>query len=67
LTSLLAAGQRTSSSSARVSDYVGAQKIIMNEAYEIPFHVNDDLLSFASNISGIEYEGGGTDFFYQAH
>ena len=65
LTSLLTAGQRTSSSSARVSDYVGAQKIIMNEAYEIPFHVNDDLLSFASNISGIEYEGGGNDFFYQ--
>jgi peptide/nickel transport system substrate-binding protein len=67
LTSVLTAGQRTSSSSARVSDYIAAQKIIMNEAYEIPFHVNDDLLSFASNISGIEYEGGGTDFFYQAH
>ena len=67
LTKLLTAGQQESSSSARANDYIGAQKIIMDEAYEIPFHVNDDLLSFASSISGIEYEGGGTDFFYQAH
>jgi peptide/nickel transport system substrate-binding protein len=67
LSKLLQAGQTATSQSARVTDYLAAQKIIMNEAYEIPFHVNEDLLSFSSSISGIEYEGGGNDFFYQAH
>jgi peptide/nickel transport system substrate-binding protein len=67
LSSLLNAGQATTSSSARSADYLQAQKIIMNEAYEIPFHVNEDLLTFSSTIRGIEYEGGGDDFFYQAH
>ena len=52
---------------ARASDYLAAQKIIMAQAYEIPFHVNEDLLTYASSISGIEYEGGGDTFFYQAH
>jgi hypothetical protein len=28
--------------------------------------VNDDLLTYSSSVSGIEYEGGGDDFFYQA-
>ena len=67
LTKLLEAGQSATSDSARVSDYVAAQKIIMNQAYEIPFHVNEDLLTYASSVSGIEYEGGGNVFFYQAH
>jgi peptide/nickel transport system substrate-binding protein len=67
LSKVLAAGQQSTSSSARANDYLTAQKIIMDQAYEIPFHVNEDLLSFASNVSGIEYEGGGNDFFYQVH
>jgi peptide/nickel transport system substrate-binding protein len=66
LTKLLVAGQSTSSNSARASDYVAAQKIIMSQAYEIPMHVNDDLLTSASSLTGIEYEGGGNVFFYQA-
>jgi peptide/nickel transport system substrate-binding protein len=66
LTKLLEAGQSATSNSVRESDYLAAQKIIMNQAYEIPFHVNDDLLTYASSVSGIEYEGGGDDFFYQA-
>ena len=66
LSTVLDAGQTTTSQSARVTDYLQAQKIIMNEAYEIPFNVNDDLLSFSSTVSGIEYEGGGDVFFYQA-
>jgi ABC-type transport system substrate-binding protein len=66
LSTVLAAGQTTTSQLARVTDYLQAQKIIMNEAYEIPFNVNDDLLSFSSTVSGIEYEGGGDVFFYQA-
>jgi peptide/nickel transport system substrate-binding protein len=67
LTKALQAGQATTSDSARVADYLAAQKIIMNKAYEIPFHVNEDLLTYASSVSGIEYEGGGDAFFYQAH
>ena len=67
LSKLLDAGQSATSSAARSADYVQAQKIIMSDAYEIPFHVNEDLLSFSSKISGIEYEGGGNDLFYQAH
>jgi peptide/nickel transport system substrate-binding protein len=67
LSRALVAGQSATSQSARVSDYQAAQKIIMQQAYEIPFHVNEDLLTFASSIHGIEYEGGGNDFFYQAH
>jgi peptide/nickel transport system substrate-binding protein len=67
LSSLLNAGQTATSQSARLADYLQAQKIIMSQALEIPFHVNEDLLSFASTISGIEYEGGGNDFFYQVH
>jgi peptide/nickel transport system substrate-binding protein len=66
LTKALQAGQSTTSDTARVSDYLAAQKIIMNQAYEIPFHVNEDLLTYASSVSGIEYEGGGDAFFYQA-
>jgi peptide/nickel transport system substrate-binding protein len=65
LTKALQAGQSTTSDTARVSDYLAAQKIIMNQAYEIPFHVNEDLLTYASSVSGIEYEGGGDAFFYQ--
>ena len=65
LSKLLTAGQVATSSQARLSDYLAAQKIIMTDAYEIPMYKNEDLLSFASNISGIEYEGGGNDFFYQ--
>jgi peptide/nickel transport system substrate-binding protein len=67
LSKQLEAGQETTSTSARVQDYLAAQKIIMDQAYEIPFHVNEDLLTFAASVSGIEYEGGGNDFFYQAH
>jgi peptide/nickel transport system substrate-binding protein len=67
LSQVLNAAQLTTSQSVRVTDYLQAQKIIMTEAYEIPFHVNEDLLTFSSKISGIEYEGGGDDFFYQAH
>jgi peptide/nickel transport system substrate-binding protein len=67
LSKVLKAGQETTSNSERAQDYLAAQKIIMDQAYEIPFHVNEDLLSFSSKISGIEYEGGGNDFFYQAH
>jgi ABC-type transport system substrate-binding protein len=67
LSKQLEAGQETTSDSARVQDYLAAQKIIMQQAYEIPFHVNEDLLTFAASVSGIEYEGGGNDFFYQAH
>jgi peptide/nickel transport system substrate-binding protein len=67
LSRLLTAAQATTSASLRVADYLQAQKIIMTQAYEIPFHVNEDLLTFSSKISGIEYEGGGDDFFYQAH
>jgi peptide/nickel transport system substrate-binding protein len=67
LSKLLTAGQVATSSPARVADYLAAQKIIMNDAYEIPMYMNEDLLSFSSQISGIEYEGGGDDFFYQAH
>jgi len=67
LSRLLNAGQTATSSTARVSDYLAAQKIIMSDAYEIPMYMNEDLLSFSSQISGIEYEGGGDDFFYQAH
>jgi peptide/nickel transport system substrate-binding protein len=67
LSKLLNAGQTATSAADRTADYLAAQKIIMTEAYEIPFHVNEDLLTFSSKISGIEYEGGGNDFFYQAH
>jgi ABC-type transport system substrate-binding protein len=67
LSAVLDAGQAATSQSARIAYYLQAQKIVMNQAYEIPFHVNEDLLSFASTISGIEYEGGGNDFFYQVH
>jgi peptide/nickel transport system substrate-binding protein len=67
LTRALEAGQSSTDNATRVADYLTAQKIIMNEAYEIPFHVNEDLLTYSSSVSGIEYEGGGDTFFYQAH
>lgn len=66
LTKWLQAGQTAGSTSARVADYDQAEEILMSQAYEIPFHINDDLLTFSSQIKGIEYEGGGDDFFYQA-
>ena len=66
LTQALQAGQTAGSSAARVTDYDQAEETLMSQAYEIPFHVNQDLLTFSSQIKGIEYEGGGDDFFYQA-
>jgi peptide/nickel transport system substrate-binding protein len=66
LTKALTAGQDSTSESARESDYQTAQDIIMQQAYEIPIHVNDDLLTYSSSVSGITYEGGGDAFFYQA-
>jgi peptide/nickel transport system substrate-binding protein len=66
LTKALTAGQDSTSDSARESDYLTAQEIIMQQAYEIPIHVNDDLLTYSSSVSGITYEGGGDAFFYQA-
>jgi peptide/nickel transport system substrate-binding protein len=66
LTKLLESGQVTSSSAQRAVIYAKVQQIIMQEAYEIPFHLNNDLLTMSSKVTGVEYEGGGYDFFYQA-
>ena len=67
LTKALSAGQSTDLGLGPGERLPAAQKIIMSEAYEIPFHVNEDLLTYSSSVSGIEYEGGGDAFFYQAH
>lgn len=66
LTKLLKRGQVATDKSVREKAYIDAQNIIMEEAYEIPLHVNQDLVTFTSNISGISYEGSGTISFYQA-
>jgi peptide/nickel transport system substrate-binding protein len=65
LTKLLEDGQSTTVTAQRVTDYDQAQELIMKDALEIPFDINDDLLTMSSKVSGVTYEGGGNDFFYE--
>jgi peptide/nickel transport system substrate-binding protein len=66
LSTLLNEGETTTSPTQRLAIYGKAQNLIMQEAYEIPFNVNEDLLTMSSKVTGVEYEGGGNDFFYKA-
>lgn len=66
LTHVLNAAQAEPVASTRDRLYAQAQEIIMNDALEIPFHVNQDLLTMSSKVTGVSYEGGGDDFFYGA-
>lgn len=66
LTKLIEEGEVTSSTSARAKIYQQAQQIIMQEAVDLPLHLNDDLLVYSKNLTGVTYSGGGFEYFYKA-
>ena len=38
----------------------------MQEAVDLPLHLNDDLLVYSKNLTGVTYSGGGFEYFYKA-
>lgn len=66
LTSLILQGQRETDSAKRLTIYAQAQKIIMDEALEMPIHENVDLLMASKKLTGVTYSGGGFETFYAA-
>ncbi|MCU1492880.1 MAG: Peptide/nickel transport system substrate-binding protein [Acidimicrobiaceae bacterium] len=65
LTGLIQKGQITSGA-GRLAIYDQAQKIIMQQAVEMPIHENEDLLLLSKSLRGVSYSGGGFEYFYTA-
>ena len=67
LSKLLNDGQTATSRAPGRSTTWPPRRSSCTQAYEIPFHVERGPADLRQHVSGIEYEGGGDDFFYQAH
>lgn len=66
LTKLLAKGRVTVDPTQRISIYQRAQQIILDQAVLFPIYENQDLLTYAKNLTGVSYSGGGFESFYRA-
>ncbi|HWG01029.1 MAG TPA: ABC transporter substrate-binding protein [Trebonia sp.] len=66
LTKLIDEGQVTTDQSARAKIYEQAQQLIMQEAVDLPLHLNEDLLVYSKSLTGVTYSGGGFEYFYKA-
>ena len=60
LTKLIDEGATTTNQAARAPLYEQAQQIIMQQAVELPLHLNQDLLVYSKNLAGLTYSGGGS-------
>jgi peptide/nickel transport system substrate-binding protein len=67
LTKLIEEGQATANPTTRASIYTQAQQIVMQEALELPIHLNQDLLVYSKSLTGVTYSGGGFEYFYTAN
>jgi peptide/nickel transport system substrate-binding protein len=63
LTKLLLQGQTETDPAKRPAIYAQAQKIIMDEAAEMPIHQNIDLVMTTKQLTGVTWSGGGFEYF----
>ena len=63
LTKLLADGQQELDQAKRLPIYAQAQKIIMDQAIEMPIRQNIDLVMTSKKLTGLTYSGGGFEYF----
>ncbi|HEV7974909.1 ABC transporter substrate-binding protein [Amycolatopsis sp.] len=63
LTALIDQGQQEADPAKRQSIYAQAQKIIMDQAVMMPIHENVDLVMTSKKLTGIQYSGGGFEYF----
>jgi peptide/nickel transport system substrate-binding protein len=63
LTALISQGQQESDPAKRLSIYARAQKIIMDQAVLMPIHENVDLVMTSKKLTGLQYSGGGFEYF----
>jgi peptide/nickel transport system substrate-binding protein len=63
LTKLLIQGQQEFDSAKRAAIYNQAQKIIMDNAAEMPIHQNIDLVMSDKTLTGLTWSGGGFEYF----
>jgi len=66
LSRLILQGQQALDPAQRLKIYSQAQKIVMDQAVEMPIHQNIDLLVMSSKLHGVTYSGGGFETFYLA-
>jgi peptide/nickel transport system substrate-binding protein len=66
LTKLILQGQQITDQAHRQTIYSQVQKIIMDQALEMPIHQNIDLVVMNKNLKGVGYIGGGSEYFYAA-
>ena len=63
LTKLIADGQQEFDPAKRLAIYAQAQKIIMDQAIELPIRQNIDLVMTTPKLTGLTYSGGGFEYF----
>ncbi|HET6502683.1 MAG TPA: ABC transporter substrate-binding protein [Amycolatopsis sp.] len=63
LTALINQGQAEPDQSKRLAIYAQAQKIIMDQAVDMPIHENVDLVMTSKKLTGLQYSGGGFEYF----
>jgi peptide/nickel transport system substrate-binding protein len=63
LTALINQGQQEADPAKRQSIYAQAQKIIMDQAVLMPIHENVDLVMTSKKLTGLQYSGGGFEYF----
>ena len=63
LTNCSPAGAEGDRPDKRVAIYDEAQKIIMDEAVEMPIHENIDLVMTTKRLQGLTWSGGGFEYF----
>ncbi len=63
LTKAIADGQQELDPAKRLSLYSQAQKIIMDQAIELPIRQNIDLVMTSKKLTGLTYSGGGFEYF----
>ena len=63
LTKLIADGQQELDPAKRLTLYAQAQKIIMDQAIELPIRQNIDLVMTSKKLTGLSYSGGGFEYF----
>ena len=62
LTKLLLDGQQELDPAKRLAIYAQAQKIIMDQAIELPIRQNVDLIMTSKKLTGLSYSGGGFEY-----
>jgi peptide/nickel transport system substrate-binding protein len=63
LTKLIQDGQQELDPAKRASLYAQAQKIIMEQAVDLPIRQNIDLVMTTPKLTGLTYSGGGFEYF----